>query len=214
LLCYLFFIILTVIIQFNLVGGFVKESIESLIKSQSGIGLWSRVIILFLILVSIIFLVRFIFKKYSTSKLIMRLKIFFAGLKEGIASIKNLKKRGWFIFHTLFIWSMYLLQVYIGFSAIEAVSHLGLNAACSVLTLATFAIILTPGGIGTFPAAIFLVLSLYGIDQSTGEAFGWLMWGTTTFIILFFGLLSLALLYFNNRNKIKAGTTNNPGNTG
>ena len=84
---------------------------------------------------------------------------------------------------------MYLAQVYIGFSAMSELSHLGFNAACSVLTLASLANIITPGGIGTFPTAIFLVLSLYKIDQSTGEAFGWLMWGASTSIILFFGFI-------------------------
>ena len=93
------------------------------------------------------------------------------------------------------------MQIYVGFSAIQEVSQLGLNAACSVLTLATLDMIITPGGIGTFPTAVFLVLSLYNIDQSTGEAFGWIMWGATTFIILFFGSLSLAVLFFVNRKK-------------
>ena len=63
--------------------------------------------------------------------------------------------------------------------------------------------IITPGGLGTFPTAIFLVLSLYKIEPSTGEAFGWLMWGTTTFIILFFGLISLGLLFFINKKNNK-----------
>lgn len=201
LVCYLFFILFTIIIQFSLVGNFVKSSISKMIKPESGIALWGWILVLFLIVAFIILLVRFILKKYSSNKLVKRLNNFFAGLKEGITSIKKLKKRGWFIFHTLFIWSMYLLEIYIGFSAIKEVSHLGLNAACSVLTLATFAMILTPGGIGTFPTAIFLVLGLYNIEQSTGEAFGWLMWGTTTFIILFFGLLCFGLLYFINKNK-------------
>ena len=105
---------------------------------------------------------------------------------------------------------MYLLEIYIGFAAIKEVSHLGLDAACSVLTLATLAMIITPGGIGTFPTAIFLVLGLYDIEQTTGEAFGWLMWGTTTFIILFFGLLCLGLLYFINKNKTKVTLVKQP----
>ncbi len=76
-----------------------------------------------------------------------------------------------------------------------------MGAACSVLTLATLAMIVTPGGIGTFPTAIYLVLELYKIEESIGEAFGWLMWGTTTFIVVFFGLLFLLLLHNINRNK-------------
>ena len=199
--CYFIFICFTVLIQYKLVGNFVKAEIATMVTGNTRLPLWATVLATIAIIIAAFLLLRFIFKKFASAKLLQQINNFITGLKEGIASIKKLQKIGWFLFYTLLIWSMYLLQIYIGFSAIEQVSHLGLNAACSVLTLATLAMILTPGGIGTFPTAIFLVLSLYKIDQSIGEAFGWLMWGTTTFIILFFGLLCLALLLFINRKK-------------
>ena len=199
--CYFIFICFTVLIQYKLVGNFVKSEITSLVSDNTRLPLWARALAAIAIIIATFLLFRFLFKKFVPAKLLQRINNFIDGLKEGITSIKKLQKRGWFLFHTLFIWSMYLLQIYIGFSAIEQVAHLGLNAACSVLTLATLAMIITPGGIGTFPTAIFLVLSLYKIDPSIGEAFGWLMWGTTTFIILFFGLLCLGVLFFINRKK-------------
>ena len=200
-LCYLIFILITILIQFKLVGNFVKNEMAKIYNDTNGISFWTNIFIVLASIVTLVILIRLLIKKFNKSKLILRLKYFISGLKEGIASINNLQNRGWFLFHTVFIWSMYLLQIYIGFSAIQEVSHLGLNAACSVLTLATLAMIITPGGIGTFPTAVFLVLNLYNIDQSTGEAFGWIMWGATTFIILFFGSFSLAVLFFINRNK-------------
>ena len=198
-LCYLIFILITIIIQFNLVGNFVKVEITKMVNNTSGTAFWINLFLILTGVISAIFIIRFLIKRYTSGKIVQRIKFFLNGLKEGITSIKKLQKKSWFLFHTLFIWSMYLLQIYVGFSAIQEVSHLGLNAACSVLTLATLAMIITPGGIGTFPTAVFLVLGLYNIDQSTGEAFGWIMWGATTFIILFFGLLSLILLFYNNR---------------
>ena len=197
--CYLIFIIITIVIQYKLVGNFVRAELTTIINNNSGMALWSRVLLMITFLLTLIWLLRFVLKKYPESKILQLTKTFVSGLKEGVTSIKKLQNRGWFLFHTLFIWAMYLLQIYVGFAAIQEVAHLGLNAACSVLTLATLAMIITPGGIGTFPTAIFLVLTLYNIDQSTGEAFGWLMWGTTTSIILFFGLLFLCLLFFKNR---------------
>ena len=198
-LCYLIFILVTFIIQFKLVGNFVKDQVNKIAANNSGISFWTNIILTSAVIITIIWVIRFLVNKYSSGKLKQRLKTFISGLKEGIASIKNLQNRGWFLAHTIFIWSMYLLQIYVGFTAIQEVSHLGLNAACSVLTLATLAMIITPGGIGTFPTAVFLVLGLYNIEQSTGEAFGWIMWGATTFIILFFGSLSLLLLFLYNR---------------
>lgn len=202
-LCYLIFILITILIQFQLVGNFVKNEMTKIIKNTNGINFWTDIIIVLMSIVLLVFFIRLLISKFKNSKVILRLKNFLSGLREGIASIKKLQNRGWFLFHTIFIWSMYLLQIYVGFSAIQEVSHLGLNAACSVLTLATLAMIITPGGIGTFPTAVFLVLNLYNVDQSTGEAFGWIMWGATTFIILFFGSLSLAVLFFINRKKQK-----------
>ena len=200
ILCYFVFIIITVLIQYKLVGNFVKDELTSMVNNSTGLPLWARGALTIAAIILAAWLLRFIVKRYAASKFILRLKNFILGLREGISSIKKLQKRGWFLFYTLFIWSMYLLQIYVGFFAIRDVSHLGLDAACSVLSLATLAMIITPGGLGTFPTAIFLVLSLYKIDPSTGEAFGWLMWGTTTFIILFFGLLCLGLLFFLNKN--------------
>ncbi|CAN5564259.1 lysylphosphatidylglycerol synthase transmembrane domain-containing protein [soil metagenome] len=206
-LCYLVFILFTVLIQYKLVGGFVKQEISEMVSSNSGIPLWLKAVIAIAIIISAFILLRFLFKKFAPATLLRRINNFIQGLREGIASIQKLKKRRLFLMHTLFIWMMYLLQIYLGFSALKDVSHLGLDAACAVLTLATLAMIVTPGGIGTFPAAVFLVLNLYNIDHSTGEAFGWLMWGTTTFIVLFFGLICLGALFFTHRKKQAGSTT-------
>jgi uncharacterized protein (TIRG00374 family) len=211
-LCYLFFIVFTVLIQYKLVGGFVKTEIAAMVSSNSGIPLWLKALIAIFLIIAVFILIRSLFKKFAPAKLLRRINNFIQGLREGIASIRKLKKRRLFLTHTLFIWVMYLMQIYLGFSALKDVSHLGLDAACAVLTLATLAMIVTPGGIGTFPAAVFLVLNLYKIDHSTGEAFGWLMWGTTTFIILFFGLLCLGVLFFTHRKK-QSGTAITPSAT-
>ncbi len=202
-LCYLIFIGFTVLIQYELVGNFVKAEINSLVNNNNGIPLWAKSLGIVVAIVIAFLLLRFLFRKFASAGLTKRINNFTIGLREGIVSIKKLKKRRLFLLHTIFIWCMYLLEIYIGFSAVNDVSHLGIGAACSVLTLATLAMIITPGGIGTFPTAVFLVLNLYKIDRSTGEAFGWLMWGTTTFIVLFFGVLCLGILFFIHKKNTR-----------
>ncbi len=199
--CYLIFILFTFLIQYELIGNFIKDTLTQIMNNNTGQPLWVKALVIISIIAVTILILGFGFKKLASGKIILQIKHFLNGLKEGITSILKLQKRGWFLFHTVFIWSMYLLEIYIGFSAISNLNHLGFNAACAVLTLASLANIITPGGIGTFPTAIFLVLSLYNVNQTTGEAFGWLMWGVSTFIILFFGLLCLLLLHFYNRKK-------------
>ena len=56
-----------------------------------------------------------------------------------------------------------------------------MEAAFSVLILATLAMIVAPGGIGAFPVAVQQVLLIYKIDNIS---FGWLMWGISTGIII------------------------------
>ena len=104
---------------------------------------------------------------------------------------------------------MYLMQVYIGFRAMDGTAHLGIPAAFSVLTLATIAMIITPGGIGSFPVFVMQTLLIYGISSPIGKAFGWLQWGVNTGIIIIFGFAALLLLpMFNRKNE------NNSSHTG
>jgi uncharacterized membrane protein YbhN (UPF0104 family) len=110
----------------------------------------------------------------------------------------RLKKRKKFIAHSVFIWACYLSEVYIGFSALDATSSLGITAAFSVLSLATLAMIVSPGGLGAFPIAVQQVLLIYNVDNIS---FGWLMWGVTTVIIIVVGILSFGLLIYQNRSK-------------
>jgi hypothetical protein len=97
---------------------------------------------------------------------------------------------------------MYLAQIYVGFLGMESTSGLGIGAACSVLTLATLSMIVTPGGIGSFPIFVMQTLIIYGVHEPLGKAFGWLMWGSSTGIIVISGLISLIWMpYYNARNK-------------
>lgn len=102
---------------------------------------------------------------------------------------------------TLLIWTLYLMQVYIGFWAMEGTSHLSIKAAFSVLTLATLAMIASPGGIGWFPFFVMETLLIYGIAAPMGTAFGWLIWGVSTGIIIIAGVVCLLIIPYINRKK-------------
>ena len=98
---------------------------------------------------------------------------------------------------------MYLGQIYLGFKAMEGTHLLGIPAACSVLTLATLAMIVTPGGLGSFPFFVMQTLSLYGIETVQGKAFGWIMWGASTSIVVVVGFISMMILPYLNRKKME-----------
>lgn len=199
--CYLIFIGITVLLQLNLIGSYVKSKLE-LMASSSGIPLWLKLLFVVLCIGILVWLFRMLVKKFPDNKLIARINLFAKGVIAGFASIKNLKKRKQFIAHTIFIWAMYLLQIYLGFSAMESTSRLGIEAAFAVLSLATLAMIATPGGIGSFPIFVMETLVIYSIASPSGKAFGWLIWGGNTAIVILAGLVALVLLpYFNKEKK-------------
>ncbi|HVZ98427.1 MAG TPA: lysylphosphatidylglycerol synthase transmembrane domain-containing protein [Chitinophagaceae bacterium] len=205
LVSYFFVIVITILIQIDTVSDFVKNKIEE-IKAQHASFPWLQLFI-GLIIVAIVFVIimRWIFRKYADHKHILTIKGIFTGLKEGITTIFRLKKRRAFILWSCFIWGMYLLEIYTGFFALKATSGLGIGAAFSVLSLATLAMLILPGGIGAFPVAIQQVLLIYNIDNIS---FGWLIWGATTAIIVIAGLISLGLLIYTNRRKNEAKQQN------
>ena len=201
LFCYFIIIVFSILIQLETVSNFVKKKFLELSGREAVIPLWIKLVVFILLIYLLVVFIKWIFKRHAEHRHIIRLKGIHLGLKEGFTSIKHLKKRKLFIFHTFFIWSMYLLQVYIGFNALSSTQGLGIAAAFSVLSLATLAMIVAPGGIGAFPVAVQQVLLIYKIDNIS---FGWLMWGVTTGIIIVAGFISFGLIIYNNRKQSEA----------
>ena len=205
LVCYFIFIVLTILMQINHLGKFVKQKFSQLAENNHGLPIWIKLLLVALVLFLIILFLKWILKRFAHHRHIISLKGFHIGLKEGFNAIARLKKRGWFIFHTIFIWSMYVLEIAIGFTALSATSHLGIVEACSVLSLATLGMIVSPGGIGAFPLAVQEVLLIYKVDN---VSFGWVIWGVSTAIVLVVGLLSLGLLIYKNKKLNETKQTN------
>ena len=198
LFCYFFVIVITVLIQIETVSDFIKTKIGQITSYKQKISVWIILLVLLLLAGIFILIAKWILKRYKDHKYIIKLKGLHIGLKEGFTAILHLKKRKKFLAHTIFIWSTYLFEIYIGFSALSATSSLGIGAAFSVLSLATLAMIVSPGGLGAFPVAVQQVLLIYNVDNIS---FGWLMWGVTTGIIIVVGIICFGLLIFQNKNK-------------
>lgn len=198
--CYLIFIGITILLQIDLIGGYVNEKIQAM-GTSSGIPFWAKMMLIVAAIAAMFFLLKWLVKSFPDNKVIAKVNAFLKGIGAGFASIKNLKHKKMFLLHTLVIWALYMLQIYIGFSAMEGTGHLSIKAAFSVLSLATLAMIATPGGIGSFPIFVMETLLIYSIASPLGKAFGWLIWGVNTSIVIVAGLISLILLPYMNRQK-------------
>jgi len=197
--CFLAFIGLTILIQLDTVGSFIKNALGNM--NTDGGGIMLRYIYVLLFITMMIFLLKNLAIKYPESLLIRKFNTLLKGMKEGVTSILSLQTKKEFLIHTFIIWTLYLLQILIGFYAMPATSGLPVSAAFAVLTLATVAMIITPGGIGSFPIFVMQVLALYHIDDPVGKAFGWLMWGVNTAIVIITGCISLLAIPYLQRKK-------------
>lgn len=200
LICFALFVGLTILFQLDLIGTMLSTYWEAAQQKIHGFS-WAYVALVLVVLLLLFFAARMLLRKMSNMKLVQKLTQIFTGIADGFKSILQLKNRRAFLLHTLFIWLMYLGQIYVGFLSLEETAELSLGAACSVLTLASLSMIVTPGGIGSFPIFVMEVLLLYQIESPVGKAFGWLMWGVSTGLIVISGLLSLVILPWYNREK-------------
>ncbi len=139
--------------------------------------------------------------KKSKRGILLKVKIFAKGLLEGMRSILKMKQKVAFLFHTLFIWGMYLSMFSILIFTVPATSSLPFGVIIVAFVVGSFAISATNGGIGVYPIAIGASLMLFGISKEAGEAFGWITWGTQTLLVIIIGGLSFLFLPILNRQK-------------
>ena len=139
--------------------------------------------------------------KNSKHHLMVKIRDFARGLLEGMRSILKMKKKMAFLFHTVFIWMMYLLMFYVVKFTIPETSALSIAGIMAAFIVGTFAISTTNGGIGVYPIAVGAVLLLFGINKQAAEAFGWIMWASQTLMIIVIGGFSLLFLPLYNQKK-------------
>ena len=155
-----------------------------------------------LMLIVVVLVILLTYKLLKRSSLKNKLTIFFNGLYEGLVVIFKMEKKIQFIFHSIFIWLMYILMFWVTSKAFIELHDTSFFQMMISFTLAALSIMLSNGGIGIYPLAVEESLGWYGIQSATGLAFGWVMWLSQTLMVIIFGGLSLFILPFINRNKI------------
>ena len=159
----------------------------------------TKIIIGFIILI-IGFYIFTSFVKKAKKGFLLKIKNFISGLIEGITSIFKMKNKWAFIFHTVFIWVMYVAMFWATIPAIEGL-HVPLGGILIGFIAGGFSIAATNGGIGLYPIAVAGALALFDIPTEPATAFGWIMWTAQTAMIIVFGGLAFLFLPIYNKNK-------------
>ena len=186
--CILIIIGIGLIIEFQK----ISEKLISLIEGQelSTILICVTTILMFLIIL-------FLFLKRS--KYYGLMLNFLSGIAQGLTVVFRMEKRNSFIFHSIFIWLMYLLMFWVTSMAFIELHDFSFYQFMISFTLAALSIMLSNGGIGIYPLAVEESLGWYGVQSTTGLAFGWVSWLSQTMMVVIFGGLSLFILPFINR---------------
>lgn len=141
--------------------------------------------------------------RYSGHPLLTKMIDLLRGFRDGLKTIAKLKKPGWFIAHSLFIWFMYYLMTWLCFPAYDPTAHLGPIAGLTTFVFGAFGIVIpAPGGMGTYQFLVSEALAIYNIPGDEGFSFSMIIFfSIQIFFTIFFGILGLILLPLINRKK-------------
>ena len=178
----------TLLIQFDFILQLVKEKLDP-VKIIIGLA--------------VCLIGGFFFYKYvrkSTKGIGLKIKKFIKSLVEGVTSIFRMKNKWPFIFHTVFIWAMYVLMFWATIPAIDGL-QVPFGGILVGFIAGGFSIAATNGGIGLYPLAVAGAFTLFGVPEEPSTAFGSVMWAAQTAMVILFGGLSFLLLPICNKAK-------------
>lgn len=196
--------LLTLVLQWGRIKDYVYDKIflplsERFQFLQDGAMLWIIMLAGMVILVLFLYLIR---RRFAHLKIYQKMRGMILGLLEGLISIARIERPFLFIFHSLMIWGLYYLMIYLCFFSFPGTSALGPEAGLAMLVFGSIGIMIVQGGIGIYPAIIAEVASLYGVAATTGYALGWLAWTAQTLMIILAGLAAVLLLPVINKANV------------
>jgi glycosyltransferase 2 family protein len=201
-------LLLTLLLQFNMIIEFVKENVLKpfysgiILKINSGNQL---LLMVFLGVILLMFFLFYYFRKYLREKTPKIIVHFLQGLKDGLTSIAKLKQKKLFVLYTVLIWVCYYLMTYYWFFVFEETSVLGWGACLTILSIGTIgrSVPIQGGGMGAYHFLVQQVCVLYGLSGYFGQTLATLIHAGQTFFTFAMGLVGLIIFfvfYWRNKN--------------
>jgi len=195
----LFVVLLT---QFDVVLDFIQRN-PGVEQKVSSILQLKYLIIFLVFLIALAVFTYFFRKQFKESIVYIKLMGLEKNLIAGIDSVRKMDKKWEFIFHSVFIWLMYFLMIYVTFWAFDFTEHLPLLAGLTVFVMSSFGMVApSPGGIGTWHFMAIETLVIYKIAYVDATAFALVAHGAMNLFLLVVGVVALILLpVINNKKK-------------
>lgn len=192
----LILLLIVIVTQFGQMLRFLKNNPEVMDKLS---GVFTSFWFLggILVLLAIIWVCR---KTIKETKIFKKVVDFLKQFIEGLRSIKDMKNKWKFVFHSVFIWGMYYLMLYVVFFSFGFTENLSAIAGLTTFVLASFGMVApVQGGIGAWHFMAMEALFLYGVEKSDGKIFALVAHSSMTAMIIIIGLMALMALPFINR---------------
>lgn len=149
----------------------------------------------------------FLYTKYKEAlrrnALFVKVETFVLGLVDGLLSVRKLRQPGLFVFHTLLIWVLYYLSMYVLFFAMPQTANLGPLAALTILMMGTIGMAApTQGGLGAFNIMVGSALVIYGLTEQDGQTLATLMLLSQWAVVIIFGGLSFLIVLSRSKKAV------------
>jgi hypothetical protein len=203
------FILLVIVLltQFHVIIEFVENN-PSVGDKFAFISKTTNIIIIVVFSILFFLAIFLLRKKMKNTIFYLKFKELIKNFLEGIKTVKKLEKKWAFIAHSIFIWVMYFVMIYITFWSFNFTSHLPLLTGLTIFVMASFGMVApSPGGIGTWHFMVIEALVIYGIERTPdANAFAFAAHGSMTLLLVVVGLLSLVLVPIVNKKNKKVHT--------
>lgn len=200
---FLFIFVLTLAFQFNELIGLANKLIFDKVAAKFGTLSEHPIQLTLLIMTFAVFVYAlWAFRKRFSQLLKGRMGKVLKGMGDGLGSIRKMKNPWGFVALSLLIWTSYFYALYFCFFALDSTSHLGHKECLTLLLFGTFGVVLSPGGLGAYPAIVGgILLWTYNIDQASAFALPWLSWTCQFVLVVALGLIALVVLPIYNRKR-------------
>lgn len=202
MLMFLILLVIVVVTQFHVVVELLNRNPEIKEAIYSFLSAWYTLAIVVFI-VSMLYIFRTKIKQLGFYKKISHI---LKDISDGFKSLKRLDNKLPFVFHTLAIWVLYYLMLYVVFFAFDFTSHLSPLVGLAVFALSTIGMVLPiQGGIGAWHFVVISSLMIYlpNVENisTLSRAFAFLAHSSMNLMIVFVGVLAMIALPLLNRKK-------------
>jgi glycosyltransferase 2 family protein len=159
-------------------------------------------LLLLAIIIGLLVVIFLLLRPRRSGKFFTKLGQIRNNFREGIKSVLSVRHKGFFIFHTVFIFTMWLLMLYVVFLAFKPTQHLNIWVGMFTFLMGGLGMLApVQGGIGPWHFMIIESLFLFGICRTDGMIFALLAHTTTNLVNLVFGSIAFMLLPVFNRKE-------------